>query len=66
MHILVGEAPQRFEQGDQEQRLFAIDAGATACAFGQRWRTAPMGHLNRQAAQRQQMQGFDQGESIDM
>ncbi len=30
MDILVGEAPQRFEQGDQQQRLFAINAGATA------------------------------------
>jgi len=34
---------------------------STTWAFGQRGWTAPMRHLNRQATQRQQMQGFDQG-----
>src|SRR5947208_16670651 len=50
MHILVGESPKGFEQGDQQQRLFAVGAWATPCAFGQRRWAAPMRHLNRQAA----------------
>src|SRR6266702_3143140 len=66
MHILVGESPKRFEQGDQEQRLFAIAAGATTCSFREwRW-TTPMRHLNGQAAQRQEMQGLDQAQGVDM
>ena len=34
MHILLGESPERFEQGDQQQRLFAVGSWPTACAFG--------------------------------
>jgi hypothetical protein len=66
MHVLIGESPKRFEQGDEQQRLFAIRAGATACSFGQRRWAAPMRELNCQATQRQQVQGFDQAEGIDM
>jgi hypothetical protein len=66
MHILIRESPQRFEQGDEQQRLFTIGARATTCSFGQRWRATPMGELNRQAAPGQQMQGFNQLEGIDM
>ncbi|MFL5654416.1 MAG: hypothetical protein ACJ8CB_09585 [Ktedonobacteraceae bacterium] len=33
MHILVGESPKRFEQGDQQQRLGAIRAGTTTYTF---------------------------------
>ena len=56
MHILIGRSPQRFEQSDEQQRRFAIAAGATTCAFRQRRWATPMRDLNDQATQRQQMQ----------
>jgi len=55
MHVLLGQPPQGFEEGDHEPRLLAVGAWSTAWAFGQgRW-TAPMCQLNSQAAQRQQV-----------
>jgi hypothetical protein len=67
MHVPGRESRKtRFEQGDQHQRLFTLATRATACRFGEWWWTAPMRHLNGQAAQRQQVQGFDQAKGIDM
>src|SRR5215469_11250808 len=40
----------RFEQGDQQQGLFAVDARATTCFFGQGGWTTPTCHLSSQAA----------------
>jgi len=34
MHVLIGESPERFEQGDQQQGLFAVSTRRTTWAFG--------------------------------
>jgi hypothetical protein len=34
MPVLVGKSPERFEQGDEQEGLFAVGPRATACAFG--------------------------------
>jgi len=34
MHVLLGESPQGFEQGDQQQGLFTVSTWRTTWAFG--------------------------------
>jgi hypothetical protein len=66
MHILVGEAPEHPQQGDEQQRLLGVAPRAPARSRRQgRW-AAPVGVARGAATQRQQVQLADEREGVDM
>ncbi len=62
--ILIGELPQRAQQGEQQEALLAIDPQASAGLGRQRRGTAPVGEWDRQPTQGEQVQTADEREGI--
>ena len=60
------EAPERAQQRDQQQRLLCVAAGSAPRPCGQGRRAAPLGLLDRQTAQREQMQARHERERVNV
>src|SRR5262249_1765837 len=67
MHVLVGQAPQRAQQREQQQRLLGVDPWPPSRSRRQRrWTAMAAGEPHRQAAQREQMQAGNERQRIEM
>jgi hypothetical protein len=55
MHLLVRQTPQRAQQRQKQERVLAIDARRTARTSGQRRRTLPLGELDGELTQGEQL-----------
>lgn len=66
VHILVREAPQRPEQGNQQQRFLGVDSWVASRTSGQRRWTPSIRQVYREPTEGKQMEAGDQGQSIQV
>lgn len=66
VQVLIGEAPERPQQAQQQQGFLRVAARTPAGTGRQRGRTAPVGQLNGEPTQREQMQAIDEREGVDV
>ena len=64
VQILLGELPQRAQQGEQQEAFLAIHPQTSAGPGRQPRGTAPVGELDRQPTQGEQVQTADEREDI--
>jgi hypothetical protein len=66
MEFLVGQAPQRAQERQEQKRFLGIDAWRPAWTRGQRQGALLVGQLHRHATDHQQLQAGDQRQRVQM
>lgn len=66
VHILIGQAPQRTQEGNKQQGFFAVRSWGSTWTGGQGRRTPMVSQTHCHPAQTEQVQGTNKGQGIDV